>query len=590
MFGDFLVASAGKSAVREPQSPQPYPSTIGSPSPCDPVVGLAQNRPILRRVSPSFDASAPMADDAAVPLAGGSRKQSRRTTFVVEGSEMGAQINVLRPGHEASTPAVPPSTLFATGASSPSSSSPTGGKSNTGGALSPTVKKIRSQIAELNASNQTTSLSPTAVTIVSRGADPLAPLLRLPNDPLLDAQVAMLDLSMRGKMRDMEALLRKPLHRLPTKSDAAAEKFMRSLEEQRAKAPPEHVPQCLKPRALSPREKQFHVSLRVEDRPRITGELLRMQKAEREEAQRELERLERDPKLRAHRRALVAMERMQARAKMYSDMIADQEEQKLFLAKGHGGNQKTTQELINEWKDQIKDVEFTDYMLEQREKQRAIRKIEKEQRHRVRIAMAIMEGKDISSAFAMEPSHRDEKKRWRVSSLGSVDAFRTPRWSSNPVYVFPPDSILVEEETTKVGNITWVRALEGWVAVHVVYGGYSKTQLFADIPEGEGVTVAMLDEFDDSCEKVERAYLHCPPEALKSMDEMKDIIFQQEFARQIIRELPVGHHDIIKQTWEEMQRKSKLKLNNLRAGAGGGRAKARGGGKMNDDDSGDEEK
>jgi hypothetical protein len=165
------------------------------------------------------------------------------------------------------------------------------------------------------------------------------------------------------------------------------------------------------------------------------------------------------------------------------------------------------------------------------------------------------------------------------------------------VFVFPPDSILFEEEATKIGKTLWVRALQGWVAVHVVCGGFSKTQLFADTPEGDGATMTMLEEFDESCIRVERAYMNCPPESLKSMDDMKDLIFQQEFARQLVRELPAGHHDVIKQTWEEMQKKSKIKLNAVLSGAKGGGGGGGGGAggprrlsqKMNDDDSGGEE-
>ena len=554
MFGDFLIA--GSSPI--PQRTSPANSTS------------LDARPILRRLSP-------VSEDHAVSALP-SRKQSRKATFVGD-LDVSAQQSILRPGQEAMTPAVP-STTFASPVKVPPSLGPAAQLQ----VVSPSVKKFRAQVAELTSSSELMLSAPPITISRRRQEDLLMPILRLPNDPLLDAQVAMCDISMREKMMQMEALLHKPLKRVPTKSDDAAEKFRRNLEDLRARSRPEHTVKCLERREPSPTEKMFRVPLRMEDKPRLTGVVVRQQREEQREAQAELLRLEKDPVLRTHRRNLVAMERMQQQAEAYTELILEQEEQTRLRAKGHSGNQKSTSELIDEWRESVKDVEFTEQMLEQRERQRAIRRIEKEQRYRVRVAMAILAGKEIPTSSS--PPRRDGKKRWRVTKIGSVDAFAVPRWSSNPVYTFPGDAVLEEEESTKVGNVQWIRTLQGWVAVHVVFAGYSKTQLFAESVEqleGEGAAIAMLDEFDDSCDKVEKAYLNCPPEALKSMDEMKDLIFQQEFARQIIRELPAGHHDLIKQTWEEMQRKSRLKLGNQRAmrqGASG----------LNDEESGDDEK
>jgi hypothetical protein len=128
-----------------------------------------------------------------------------------------------------------------------------------------------------------------------------------------------------------------------------------------------------------------------------------------------------------------------------------------------------------------------------------------------------------------------------------------------PCATLSGDNVVVEEEeSTVVDHVTWVRTCHGWIAVQASFHGRSRTQLFAHTSEADGDSAvdAMHEQLDESTEAIIEALTRCPPEQLRGMEEVKELLKQQEFFRQQLRDLPGGHHMIIRQLWDEMQRTS----------------------------------
>lgn len=449
----------------------------------------------------------------------------------------------------------------------------------------------------------------------------MKPMHNAPLDPLLEGQVAMLEHQAKQHMSRIETILGKPMtvRQAPVGADAstvqrvaneamsdklfvdlelvrlqkgweASKKQMAKEDESRSSHPPPQRKESLNPLRTAPKSEAslllpsstvLHASrVVVRDPPspslrpmavsthsspnkKITGQDIIQAREAEAEAMRKYEALQRDPKVQRQKRWVNALESMQRRAEVLRELDIKQTRAKEEQEAGRRGKKRTTEDLITDWRKELQDTAENEEKIEARDRARAYRKALRAEREEARHVADVLSGMtnlqlaDKRQQELEEKERRRERKRWRITRVGSVDVFEFPRWSSKPCATLRGDVTVEELDVKVVDNIPWILVRQGWIPVQLSFGGFCRTQLFADAPtdDGNGVLDAMFEELDDVHEKVLDAITLCPPEQLKGQTEIKEIMKQMEFTRQSIRDLPGGRRDMIRQLWDEMQRK-----------------------------------
>lgn len=297
---------------------------------------------------------------------------------------------------------------------------------------------------------------------------------------------------------------------------------------------------------------------------RITGKDIVQRREEEAEAARRFEQLQRDPKVQRQKRWVNALDHMQQRAELLRQLDSEQTVARAEAEAGRRGKRRTAEDLIAQWRKELQDTADSDEKQEARDRARAYRKAVRAEKDEARHVADVLSGMtsvqlaDKRQQELEEKERRRERQRWRITRVGTVDVFDIPRWSSKPCATLRGDVTVEELEMRMVDNIPWILIKLGWVPVHLCFGGFTRTQLFAETPgdeEGNGALEAMFEELDDVHEKVLDAVTLCPIEQLKGQTEIKEIMKQMESTRQGIRDLPGGRRDMIRQLWDEMQKK-----------------------------------
>jgi hypothetical protein len=399
-------------------------------------------------------------------------------------------------------------------------------------------------------------------------------IVRRPIDSLKESQVAVLDCRVQDHMAYCEQLL--GIHSRQASTDGVGDKLAKQISEQRwnyhvqqealSKAHSDNMHSSPAKRRQMEADKaaaqmpRFNLRSKATTEPHITGADVIRARREQREAVAALQRLAKDPEVQRQHRLIRTIEEVERRAEVYKTMIAEQDAAEEERQKGHVGNKLSPEELIAQWRLEVADRVETEEMEEDRERTRSYRRALRVEREEKRRAVEVLSG--LTSVQLEDRRRRSEatksapgRRRWRITRMGSVDTFAIPRWSTCPQKTLNGDVVVEELDSCVINHVTWIHTTEGWIAVQVAFNGFSRTQLFAEVPEdqGDGVVNAMLDSLDEAHEKIMDAMTMCPPEQLKSQVEVKEQLKQMEFTRQSLRDLPDGRRDMIRRIWDSMQ-------------------------------------
>jgi hypothetical protein len=147
------------------------------------------------------------------------------------------------------------------------------------------------------------------------------------------------------------------------------------------------------------------------------------------------------------------------------------------------------------------------------------------------------------------------EKRWRIPKDVKAEAFKEPRVSCFPAAELQGEQSIVELETMEVGKVLWVRCDKGWIGTQFAVNGFVRVQLVPETEECEAPPREfMLEALDHITDSVDKATDACPLDRMLTMSDVRDARVLAQRRREELRQIPSGHHDLIRQTFVDMQR------------------------------------
>lgn len=340
----------------------------------------------------------------------------------------------------------------------------------------------------------------------------------------------------------------------------------------------------------TPTPQRFVTSSRVAERTYPSGAEVHAQRRAKREAAAALEQLRHDPQTRRSDRDAQRLQELHDDMARVLAVLAEQEaRQSASAAAASTGARRTAQTIMNEWRAAAEQVVETEESHERAQYDRQQRRLAREEREAQKRADAIALSIKLRAAGAkpgadpVASSGTEDKRElvrcWRVVRGSPVEVYSKPQLCAIPVAVLNGGELLEELSTEYRNDIVWVQTSLGWIAAQMAFNGIVRVQLSPEAQTQQtNIRDFLYDQLDDATEVIERALEACPPERLRGAGEVRELLLNAEMQRQRIRELPAGHADFIRQTWNAMQQRSRHQRR-LLLEASKGKARANGEGR-----------